>query len=76
MEPSLDVGSKIQRIVDSRHANSSTTLNPAALEVLTDYFSEITQAVLEQAVILARYRGSETVDAADIFIALGNNIDS
>jgi histone H3/H4 len=71
MEPSTDIGSKIQKIVESRHPNSSTTLQPAALEVLTDYFTEITQAVLEQAVILARYRGSESVDDTDIFLALG-----
>ena len=71
-----DIENRIQKIVESRQHATMVTLNPHAKAMLGEYFTEITHALLEHASILAKHRGSDTVDSVDVFLALGRFNDA
>ena len=67
----VDVEKRVQNMFALRKPNPLSTLNPEGCTILAEYFDEIAEAVLEQAVLLAKHKDSKIVDLHDVYLALG-----
>jgi histone H3/H4 len=69
--------SKLQQLLVSQlqsNTQKPNNLDERALLLLTSYIKEISSAIIEQSVLVARHRKSNKVEADDVSLILGSLI--